>query len=289
MFVTYEILEKANSCEKGKSWFQKHYPNGAELSELITHRHISKTFLHWGFNNLSPNAEEIELYHKVLGNENSEMLFESDNIINSSMVTYSSNVKNSTSVFRSNDVEDSHIIISSDTIEQSIQVFLATFVYSSEKVFNSNNINNSVNIIDSTYAINSSNIYMSRSITNCKEIRKSESLEDCYFCNDCKNIKHCFGCQGLTEGEYLVFNKPVSPAQFETIKKQYMSIMDCLFQYVREWPTEIYSAEVPSIIRNFTHHYQTIPQKFWKWVKTLPNYSNNHMFYLTSLPEFLTK
>lgn len=289
MFITYEMLEKTNANTSNKNWFQNNYPDGANISQLINNPHIPYAFLHWLYNYTPFFIENVQQYNIILNNYDSSMVFESDNINKSNMVSRSSQVINSSRIFRSKDITNSNLIVSSDCVEESNQIFLSSFVYSSEKIYNSNNVTNCTNIVDSVCIIDSHNIYACQTLTNCGEIRRGNDLEDCYFCNDCSGLKHCFGCQGLEAGEYLIFNKQVTELQFNTIKKQYLSMMECLLQYTHCWPTELYSAEVPTIDRNFTHHYQTIPPKFWKWVKTLPNYSDNHMFYLTSLPEFLTK
>lgn len=288
MFVTSEILQKTGACNEGQVWFAKHYPNGAELAELITHRHITKSFLHWGRRFLSPNEEEIALYNKVLNNEDNEIILECDNTKNSQRIFYSSHINNCTDIYRSEEIIKSQIVISSSNVEESIQTFLSDFVYNSLKVIKSTNVNNSTNIIDSTYIVRSRNVYMSNLITGSMEIYKSINLEDCLFCSECTNLKHCFGCQGLEDKEYHIFNQPVAPEHFEIIKKQYLSIVDCLLKYVDNWPIDIINTEIPKIDRKFPHHYETLPPKFWKWLKSLPNYSTEQIYKITLLPEFLT-
>ena len=289
MFVTYDHITKAGACEGGQKWFLKNYPNGVELKELMTRRHLNKAFLHWGYKYLTPNEEEKALYHNILHNENNSDILDCDNTCNSTRIFNSSHIENSKDVHSSKDIKNSNVVINSESVENSGQVFLSEFVYDSNKVLNSNNVNKSVSIIDSTYVVRSHNIYMSNLITGCAEIYKGINLEDCFFCKECSNIKHCFGCYGLKEGEYYIFNKQVSPEHFEIIKKQYLSIMTMILKYVDSWPIDIIYVEIPKINRKFPQHYETIPAKFWKWVKTLPNYSDKHMHYLTFLPEFLTK
>lgn len=288
MFVTSEILEKAGACGSGYEWFKKHYPDGAELKTLILHRHIPKPFLHWGYTNLTPNEEESMLYHQVLQNENCETILECDKTKNSQRIFKSSIIENCQDVHRSKEIKNSKIVMSSETVENSTHIFLSDFIYDSEKIINSENINNSLNIIDSTYVVRSRNIYKSSLITSSSEIYKGINLEDCYFCQECSNLKHSFGCQGIKEGEYYIFNKYVGKEHFEIIKKQYFSIMNNLFDYVDQWPSEVLSTNMPVINRRFPDHYKALPDKFWKWVRTLPNYSNEFMFQLTSLPQFLT-
>jgi hypothetical protein len=289
MFVTSEILQKAGACGSGYEWFKKHYPEGTELKTLILHRHIPKAFLHWGYRYLTPNEEEVMLYHQVLGNENNDTILDCHRTKNSQRVFYSSDINKCKDIHKSQEISESEVVINSSTVENSAQIFLSEFIYSSIKVINSRNINYSTNIIDSTYVVHSKNVYKGNLISYSSEIYKSLNLEDCYLCSDCSNLKHCFGCQGLEDVEYYIFNKSVGKEHFEIIKKQYLSFIDCLLKYVDNWPVDIISTEIPRIDRKFPRHYQTLPSKFWKWVKTLPNYSDEAMFNLTCLPEFLTK
>ena len=66
MFLTLEILERYNACEKGKEWFTHFFPNGGELMDVIQHRFVHPETLHWGFANLITTQEEREAYYKKL-------------------------------------------------------------------------------------------------------------------------------------------------------------------------------------------------------------------------------
>lgn len=56
--------------------------------------------------------------------------------------------------------------------------------------------------------------YMSAYLTNCAECQNS------YFLDDCRACKNCIGCKNLRNKEYHIFNKPVSPEEFETFKAE---------------------------------------------------------------------
>ncbi len=290
MFLTKEILEEKKACGVAYRWFLKKYPDGVELSEIISSRHVNHHMLHWGYDNLDYNQEEEKLYYKALKVENSTGVYKSNNILDSSFVSNSSLVRNSKHVLRSEDVKNSNTVISCEFIEDSQQIFASTFVFNSTKVHNCNNVNNSSNVVNSTYVVDSHNVFEGNNISNSFGIYRSSNLSDCYFCSECRDIKHAICSQGIEDGEYYVFNTKVDEKTFDNIKKQFLNIMEeVMFNYVQDWPLEILKIELPTVIYRFPSHYQTIPSKFWKWVKTLPNYSNKHMFYLTSLPEFLTK
>ena len=57
MFITNEILERYNACESGKKIFNRLYPNGVEIIDLLDNRHIPDEILHWGAEYLPVSAE----------------------------------------------------------------------------------------------------------------------------------------------------------------------------------------------------------------------------------------
>jgi hypothetical protein len=235
------------------------------------------------------DSQDLDLYHNLLNVKSSDNIMYSKNVDNSKFVFNSEDVVNSKNIHNSSDVGNCEIVVGCDVISDSTQAFLSSFVDKSHKVTSSLTVSSSTNIVCSKFVINSKNIYEGTNVIDSNIIFRSVNVEDCYFCNDCKNVKHCICCSGQTDAEYLVFNKKVDEKMFEIIKKQFTSMMDCLLKFTYGWPVDFTAPEFPIIDRNFVRHYETIPPKFWKWVKTLPNYSDEFMFYLTSLPEFLTK
>ncbi|MBT6068924.1 hypothetical protein HOG48_04165 [Candidatus Peregrinibacteria bacterium] len=54
---------------------------------------------------------------------------------------------------------------------------------------------------------------------NLKYSRRCISCADSYFLADCRRCKNCIGCVNLVGKEYYIYNKPVTPAEFEAFKK----------------------------------------------------------------------
>lgn len=292
MFITVDLLKKVNACSSGLIWFRNHYPDGAELADIADQEYVTSrpNLLHWCRDNFTLTKEEEEkFYFKPLNIINSNHIERSQNVLDSNYIVRCENVECSSNIFSSNNIRNSQNIVSCDEIENSKSVFNSSFVYDSQKIIDSVNVNNSTNIISSKYIIKSANIYQSSSVSRSGEIYKGNALKDCYFCRECSNLKNAFFCVGITDQENVLFNKPIDADELQIIKKQYNSIMKELLCYVKEWPEEIFTFTIPTVDLNFLNHYSTIKDKFWKWVKTLPNYSDEFMFYLTSLPEFLTK
>ena len=282
MFLTKEILEEKQACGAAYRWFLKKYPNGVELSEIISSRHISVHVLHWGYDNLDYNEEEEKLYFEALKVLNSSFIYKSDHVENSQYIQFSSKVKNSSEVYHSVDISGSNKILKSNDVDNSELIFNSDFVFDSSFVFKSNNVNNSLNVVESTYVINSQNVFKSNNITDCNSIYNCQEVEDSYLCSDCLNAKHCFACQGLKEVEYYAFNQQVTPKQFETIVKQFTKLMtDIKLHYVEEWPDRIDKNYMPKVIPVFPKHYETLPEKIFKWLKTLPKYNKQVLFAIT--------
>jgi hypothetical protein len=288
--ITSDLLKEHGLDEEEIRWFEENFPNGIDLDTFLAAADGLAEMYYLIYEHFSLSTEQYELYKKALNLVDSTGVYMSKNVVNSDIVISSTNVSDSKTVFHSEDVEDSQVVVASESVEHSHQVFLSTFVYDSKKICSSNNITNSSNIIESVYVINSNNIYMSNIVSNCSEIHRCANIKNSYFCKDSKNLNNCMFCAGLSDAEYHIFNKPVDPDRYEMIKKQYLNIVDGIsLNYVDEWPIEFVSATVPRVNRKFTNHYDTLPPKLWKWLKTLPDYSKEIMFYLTSLPEFLTK
>ena len=259
------------------------------ISELLDLAKGDKNILYYLKDQYMFTEADKDLYNIFLQIANSDNILYSNQVTDSKYIYHSENVVNSNNIHNSTEVDNSNIVIGSDVVSNSSQVFLSSFIDNCQKVESSLTVNDSINIIHSRFIIKSKNIYESNNIIDSNIIFRGLNLEDCYFCNDAKNLKHCICCCGISNEEYLIFNKKVDEKLFEVIKKQFLTIMDCLLKYTYGWPVDFLIAETPVIDRNFVRHYETIPPKFWKWVKTLPNYSDEFMFYLTSLPEFLTK
>jgi hypothetical protein len=195
MFITVDILKQNKACSPGIKWFERHFPNGAELADVINHKYADKQTLHWGYANLNTSDEEKQLYRAKLNINCGDFdytIYESDNVVDSSYVTHSSNVENSNYIFRSEDVDDSHNILQSKVVERSEQVYASEFVYDSNKVVQSKNVTESNNIICADYIIKSNHIYNAASIKNsafiCDVIPdKTKRINGSYFVSSCQD------------------------------------------------------------------------------------------------------
>lgn len=287
MLITAELLRKYKGCEQGIKYIERFYPNGAEMIDIIRDHHINKEFLHWGREHLTHTAEELEAYCEACKIVNTDGFWYSVNVSNSKSVVKSKNVQNGVGIFGSTDILDSDDIVNSENVTNSHQIFYSTMVDDCEKVYKGTNIVNSVNVCNSTMVANSRSVIDSKNVFYSLEIIGCDTVTESMFCQDCTNIEHCLFCYGLHDAQYCIFNKPVDKSRFEMIASQYTKWMIGLLTFIREWPCELLAETYVAPTRKFDDWYASIPDKFWKWARTLPGYDSMMLYNITMLPDLL--
>lgn len=297
MFLTLEILDKYNACDKGKEWFAHFFPNGGELKEVLSHRFITPEILHWGYTHLTTTAEEKEIYWKKLNIEcdNVSTIYHSDNIKHSEWVSHSSNITDSTHIYSSNNVATSHNILSSKDVSNSHQIFGSEFVYSSKQIIHSKNITSSHNIVSADYVVNSHSIMNSAAVTNSAFVDgwlpgRTKQIKDCRFIMECVNLKHSLFCYKISDGEYMIFNNQMEKEDYELIVKQLdVMLKDYKAELVKHnhWPANTIPLHSPAIQVNKMKQYSKLPSSFWRWVKTLPGYDPSVLYAITYNKELI--
>jgi len=288
MFLTVDILEKYKACPEGVSWFLRHFPDGAELMEVMNTRHIPLSFLDWGFLHLPTSQEEKKYYCEIVKiSEDSTDIFESHQVTNSHVVTNSKDVQNSSYTYFSEDVSNSHIISHGIRIKDSTYVSRSTAIFSSVNIINSTNIKNSNNISYSNYIINSHDIYKSTLLTNSAFCLFSSNLQDCVFCSHMSNSNHCLFCYDMIDAQYCVFNKQIDKTTWEFIYEEFLDI----FENVHLNLFTPWIKEDPNAIVTVNNNYQNmfIPifgeKKYSNWVRNLPYYDDLLAYKITFSPE----
>ena len=291
MYLTKEILQKFNACSAGIKWFERHFPNGAELIDVINHPKVDKHTLHWGYTNLPTTAAEQEAYRKKLNitnNPHIDTIAYSDNIEDSTFVSRSSGVEKSRFIFSCEDVINSSNVSSSKVVQRSDRIFNSEFVYDSERVYDGKNINKSHNIVSANYIINSANVMNAASVINSKFVVDiapdgTKQIKNSVFINHCSNLDHCLFCYGISDGEHLLFNKKITPEEYDMITTQLDNILlniELKFTH-NGWPQEQIPLDAPIINRNTSNQFAALPDKFWRWMKTLPGYDPMIMYGIT--------
>ena len=296
MYLTLELLEKHGACGQGVVWFKRTFPNGAELSEVINHKYATPHFLHWGYANLTTTEEEKALYRKKLEincGEYNYSIYHSDKISNSKNVTHSHAVENSEYIFHSEDVINSNSILNSKVVENSQMVYESNFVYDSRKIELSNNITNGLCIVDSDYVFNSDHIINAAAVKYSAyvgdlAVDSTKRIDHSYFITRGVDLSYCLFCSNLQGKKYHLFNKEITPEEYDLFVKQMASILrgwEPELVVDNEWPKETVPLDNPRVQRNIIKQYSNLPDKFWRWVKTLPGYDPAIMYAITFNPK----
>ena len=290
MFVTAEILKAKGACGAGVKYIERFYPNGAELVEIINDRHIPKEFLHWGRQYLTVTEDELKTYCTACKIVNSEGYWYSQDVRDSKYVVQSKNIKSSSFVYNSTDVETSMDVFAGEEVQDSSQIFNSEWVSSSHKIYLSKNIEDSNNICDSSLVNHSLNVLSSTDVLKSREIIKSKNITSSMSVANCIDLKDCLFCFGISNNQFCIFNKPIDEERFEIYKNQYNKLMlNQELPFIKDWPKEMARGYSPTLDLNMSHYYKELSGKFWKWVKTLPNFDEQVLYSITMNPNILLK
>lgn len=295
MYITKETLIRHGACGQGLKWFERTFPNGAELMDVINHKYADRHTLHWGFANLTTTEEEQAAYRAKLNidcDENNYTIYESDNIHNSKYVTHSSRIFDSSYIFNCEEITRSDDILQSQNVEDSSLVYDSEFVYNSHHILKCKNVTNSHEIVCSDYVIESHHIMQAAAVKRSAWVTDfhfglTKQITDSYFISRGQNLEHCMFCYGLDNKKYHIFNKEVSPEEFEVIHRQLFSILkDWQPEFVvdDEWPEQQIPLDAPRVQRNIIKQFANLPDKFWRWVMTLPGYDPAILYAITYQP-----
>lgn len=287
MFLTSDTLKARGADEKGLQFFEKIYPNGAELAEVIRNPKVTKEMLHWGYLHLDADESEVALYEEVLDIENCTRYFECDHIKDSTAITKSSYVSNSENVSSSARVADSKDIWRSSDVQNSVAVGESLFVFESDGIYNSKNISNSTLVCGSNYVDGGNSISDSTTILDSSCIYKSNNITNSHFLTSCNNISNSLFCFAISDSEYMLFNHSIPQKIFDNVMAQYKKIF---MPYLPLNLVRKINHNNMTITRNHLskYIYANIPKQSWEWVKTLPNYDAELMYQITLLPDFLS-
>lgn len=232
-------------------------------------------------------VDQKDRINNQLGNINSAYISHSSQINNSKFIYNSCNILNSERVANSSDIQSCKFIADCSNVSTSQSVYKSSFVYDSTDVIDSQTVSNSTNILSSNYILNSHNIMLCTNLTNCEFVRMSNSLVDSIFCTDCKNCNNCLFCSELTDANYMLFNKPIAPIHYESIIKMFHKIIINYTKLISDENLNNCIIEVPLLKFDLQLIYKNLPNQFYKWIKTLPNYSPALMYQITYNNKFL--
>lgn len=289
MHLDVNKLINVGACERGIKFFEKHYPDGAQLVDLIRARHMPRHYLYWGNDTFDLNREERAAYNEVLKLEH-----------NDDAVDYSYDVSDSTFVSNSEDVHNSKMVYHSTEIKNCAYISNCTTVDNCEEVFDSQLVFDSNLVIDCTNVTNSHHIYRSQNVNDSQFVTYSsvvfvsemigfsQNIDNCVFCESSRDLKNCAFCYNLNNGTYMLFNKVVDPKVFESTMRMYDKIgVHSINLLAPGTSNQFCRPAYPELVSRKEEQYAQLPKKFIDWVKTLPNYDSSIMYLLTGRKEFL--
>lgn len=284
MFITTEILYERGACQEYLDFFGKHFPNGVEMKYAIERAHLPYHALHWGYENLDPNEEEVRAYWDKVCVVDSQGVHESDHITGSYLVSESSNVTNSQDVYNSKDIVNSSDIAHCESVEGSEIIANSSFVDSSSYVLNSQNVVGSTKVVESNYVMNSYGVTDSDNVVESQGVWRSKNLTKCGFCADCSDLSNALFCTQVS-GEYMLFNKKVDQLRFEMTYKQFRKYLTDFLVFTNNWDTTM--GKLPTKLTDWRKHFDNVPASFWTWTKTLPGYDPFVLYQITYNSQFL--
>lgn len=295
MYITDQDFRDNKACLRWRKWFRKKYPNGVELIELINDPELPDEPLFWGYETFITSQEEKEAFYKRMNIdvENKTSIYYSRDVVNSFYISYSTDVIDSSYINTSNSITNSKAVIKSDTVDNSFSISNSQFVFDSKKVMFGNNISNSQNIYNCNYVENSHSVVNANFVTNSTFINgisrnATNKVQDCHFISDCEDIKNCLFCTGLKNAEFCLFNKKISESVYNNIVRQLKTILkEAQLLLSKEWPEESFQNAKPNMIENISERFSLLPEKFWRWVRTLPGYEPNIIYQITYNKDFM--
>lgn len=298
MLVTEKLLKEKKVCKEGLVYIRKNYPEGATIIELCEDKNIPRNFLYWGVENLDYTDEEYKAYLRAVNvDEKSEIVWKSAVVSNSTAVSESVGVWNSQGVFKSENVEDSKNVFLSQEVNHGTNVKDSFCVSYSENVLASKNVTNSLQVFDSTYIQQSSTIYNSSQVVNSDVIYHSTDVQDSSFCAHCKNLRNAMFCYeldgGFVQDKFFLFNKEVSKMVYDAVAAQYERFVKYLSIKFLDFGAKLDAGEVAISIPNvkvdynYYTHFKVVDDRFWNWVRTLPNYDADLLYKIVYVPKIL--
>lgn len=285
MYITLDILQQRGACQEALDFFAKHYPNGLEMKYAIEKGHLPETFLHWGYENLDPNEEEVAAYWNKIDVVKSQGVWESARVHNSTLIRGSHDIDDSERVYKSNNVKNSVYISTSDYVEDSQYVGNTNFAERAKYVLNCTNITDSTEVAESNYIVNSEGIYRSNNVVDSIGIWHGTNITNCGFCANCLDLEKSLFCQGQEGGKFLLFNKQIDERRFDMIYKQFIKFKPTITT-TGDW-TQVSYGDLPKVVVDYRAHLAKVPDSFWDWVKTLPGYDPKIVYSLTFDSRFL--
>lgn len=180
-------------------------------------------------------------------------------------------------IWESHDIEDTYhacgsaYVINSSHILESEHIAHSLCVKACKNIDNSSYVSNSAGVSHSNHIFYCDEVDWTawaqecKKVTDCNYVRGVHNGNDCHFCVYSDNISHCLFCDHISNEEYMIFNKKVTPIEFERWK-------DAVLAQLSVIPIPEFAEENDDYNPPVTKLYQHLPMEFIEWVRQVPNY-----------------
>ena len=289
MKITQALLDRYGAPPLIEKQILKYFSEGAPVEKIIYFFKEKKEFLdiaHWIYNNLPISTQEKQEIDELLEIKNSSHYYNCFNITNSTNIISSKNIKNSRNILWSENLADSKLCVRTYEGEKLAGVYNSQFCNNSNHLLDCQTCTDSTNLISSTMCIKSQHLYHCHNVIRGSHLVNCDRTKDSHFSSWCNKLTFSFFCS-RTQGDYLLFNEHYDSELYEIILKQYQNLVRPLC--FCEWPVENELFSIPDYTANYSKYYFSQQDRFWEWVRTLPNYNPKIMYEITCLPIFLDK
>lgn len=276
MIIDLETLKKIKACSMGIDFFNKFYPNGAEISTIVKEMgdKIPLEMVHFIKNNCSLSEEEKELYNKLCKINNSNFIYSSSNINNSNKISNSEFVNRSELVKSSKHIICSNNIYNSNDIKYSNYIQNSNTIHNSDYVLDSSEIKESYSIYQCKNIVNSKYLSFSNDINNSYLLTLSKNSSMCGFSNLLDSCSFCLFCTNLNDEFSMMFNEPIEVAAITIYSKQITEMLKNYNLKVLEKKKNNNYLGYKLEPITYNKIFNNIPNEFWEFIKNLPNYNN---------------
>lgn len=133
----------------------------------------------------------------------------------------------------------------------------------------------------------------------CYELHGCTRTSNCQFCHlcydnmnvmysdTCQNSQNLFGCMSIKKGEYMIFNKKYSKAEYETLKEKIIEHMKSTGEY-----GEFFPPQIAPVYYNETQGALYVPMKKdevlakgWQWEENVPGTFGKETISSSQIPD----
>jgi len=124
-------------------------------------------------------------------------------------------------------------------------------------------------------------------VSNCQVCHLCYDNVNIFYCDTCHNSQNLFGCVSVKKGEYMIFNKKYSKADYESLKERIVEHMKKTGEYGEFFPPQIapvyYNETQGNLYMPMTK--EEVLAKGWLWEDNVPGTLSQETISTGSIPD----